>query len=97
MILEVIFLKKLHIFLIVNLPNKTLKMLKNLDVLIIDCFRKISHATHLDLESTVKIIKILKPKKGILINMHIDLDYDKLKKNLPKNIFPAYDGLSFKF
>ena len=80
-----------------SIPNKTLKMLKNLDVLIIDCFRKISHATHLDLESTLKIIKILKPKKGILINMHIDLDYDKLKKNLPKNIFPAYDGLSFNF
>ena len=71
-------------------------MLKNLDVLIIDYFRKIS-PSHLDLESTLKIIKILKPKKGILINMHIDLDYDKIKKNLPKNIFPAYDGLSFKF
>jgi len=29
--------------------------------------------------------------------MHNDLDYDYLKNNLPKNIIPAYDGLSFNF
>ena len=27
----------------------------------------------------------------------VDLDYQRLKKKLPKNIIPAYDGLSFNF
>ena len=29
--------------------------------------------------------------------MHVELDYDNLKKRLPQNIYPAYDGLSFNF
>jgi phosphoribosyl 1,2-cyclic phosphate phosphodiesterase len=39
----------------------------------------------------------LRPKKAILTNLHVDLDYFQLKKKLPKNIIPAYDGLSFNF
>ena len=37
------------------------------------------------------------PNKTILTNLHVDLDYNKLKKNLPKNIIPAFDGLKFSF
>ena len=41
--------------------------------------------------------KALKAKKTVLTNLHVDLDYSKLKKKLPNNIIPAYDGLSFNF
>ena len=44
-----------------------------------------------------KEFEILKPKKTILTNLHTDLDYTTIKKKLPKNIMPAYDGLSFNF
>ena len=80
-----------------KIPKKTLYKLKNLDTLIIDCFRFSEHVTHLDLNSSIELAKYLKPKKTILTNMHIDLDYAFLKKKLPKNIIPAYDGLSFNF
>ena len=80
-----------------KIPEKTLKKLKNLDFLVIDCFRNLSHITHLDLTSSIKIINNLKPKKAILINMHVDLDYDYLMKKLPKNIIPAHDGLKISF
>ena len=33
-------------------------------------------------------------KKTILTNMHSDLDYAKLKKILPKNIVPGFDGMT---
>ena len=80
-----------------KIPNISLSKLKNLEVLVIDCFRLKKHVTHLDLKSSIKLIKELNPKKAILTNMHIDLDYQYLKKILPKNIIPAYDGLSFNF
>ena len=48
-----------------------------------------------DLEEALNLINIIKPKKAILTNLHTDLDYFELKKILPKNIIPAYDGLSF--
>ena len=80
-----------------EIPKKTLKKMKNLKFLIIDCFRFNEHITHLDLYNTLKLIKLLKPKKSILTNLHVDFDYEYLKKILPKNIIPAFDGLSFKF
>ena len=67
---------------------------KNLKYLIIDCLRLKHHPTHLNLENSLKLIEIFKPKKAILTNLHSDLDYDYLKKILPKNVVPAYDGLT---
>ena len=43
------------------------------------------------------MIKILKPKKAILTNLHSKLDYNLLKKNLPKNVIPAFDGLTLNY
>ena len=80
-----------------HIPLKSLKYLKNLNYLIIDCFREEKHVTHFCLEDALKLIKLVKPKKSILTNLHVDLDYKYLKKKLPSNIIPAYDGLSFNF
>ena len=71
--------------------------LMNLDVLIIDCLRKNKHPSHFNYDDAIDFIKLVKPKKAILTNLHIDLDYFDLKKKLPKNIIPAYDGLNFNF
>ena len=80
-----------------KISKKVSKKLMNLDFLIIDCLRKDKHPSHFNYEDTMNFIKLVKPKKAILTNLHIDLDYFKLKKKLPKNIIPAYDGLSFNF
>ena len=81
-----------------NEINKTVtKKLMNLNFLIIDCLRKNKHPSHFNYEDAMNFIKLVKPKKTILTNLHIDLDYFKLKKKLPKNIIPAYDGLTFNF
>ena len=45
----------------------------------------------------IKINNNVAPKKTILTNLHVDLDYQSLRKKLPENIIPAYDGLSFNF
>ena len=74
--------------------NKDYKYFKNLKYLVIDCLWYRSHPSHFNLENSLKIIEEFKPKKSILTNMHSDLDYDKLKKKLPKNVVPAYDGLT---
>ena len=69
----------------------------NLNYLIIDCLKKDRHPSHFNYDDAINLIKKLKPKKSILTNLHVDLDYFNLKKKLPKNIIPAYDGLSFNF
>ena len=80
-----------------KISNKSLKKLKNLNFLIIDCLRKDKHPSHFNYDDALKLINLIKPKKSILTNLHVDLDYFKLKKKLPKNIIPAHDGMSFNF
>ena len=70
---------------------------KNLKYLIIDCLWYKKHPSHLNLQESLNLIRLFKPKKAILTNLHAKLDYGKLKKKLPKNVFPAYDGLTINF
>jgi len=71
-----------------------IKELQNLKYLIIDCLKFKKHPTHFNLDESLFIHKCLKPKKTILTNLHHDLDYRFLLRKLPKNVLPAYDGLS---
>ena len=73
--------------------RKDIKKLMRLDYLVIDCLWYKKHNAHFNLNQVLDLVKILKPKKTILTNMHSDLDYDVLKKILPKSIVPGYDGM----
>ena len=77
-----------------KIDKKDYRYFKNLNYLIIDCLWHRYHPSHLNLENSLKLIKKFKPKKSILTNLHSDLDYQKLKRKLPKNVVPAFDGLS---
>ena len=74
--------------------KKNIKKLTSLDSLIIDCLWYKNHSSHFNLDQVLELVKTLKPKKTILTNMHSDLDYDTLKKCLPRDIVPGYDGMS---
>ena len=78
-----------------KIPAETLDKLSNLKLLIIDCLKFKKHPTHLNFNSAIKYINILKPKKTILTNLHSDIDYNDVKNKLikiSKNIRPAYDN-----
>ena len=78
-----------------NIYNKDLKNFMNLKFFVIDCLRIDKHPSHYNLDGVLDLIDKIKPKKSILTNLHADLDYNYLLKVLPKNIVPAYDGMSF--
>ena len=80
-----------------QIPKKSLKYLFGLNYLIIDCLRRNKHPSHFNYDDAMNLIDKVKPKKTILTNLHTDLDYSYLKKKLPSNIIPAYDGLNFNF
>ena len=73
---------------------KDIKYFKNLKFFIIDCLRYEEHPCHYNLEQVLNLIKIITPKKTILTNLSADLDYKSLIKQLPKNVVPAYDGMT---
>ncbi len=93
-----IFAKKLaYISDVSKIHKKDYKFFNKLKYLVIDCLWYKNHPSHLNLEQSLKLIKIFSPDKAILTNLHSELDYEMLKKRLPKNIIPAYDGLKLYF
>jgi phosphoribosyl 1,2-cyclic phosphate phosphodiesterase len=74
--------------------EKDYKYFKNLKYLIIDCLWYKYHPSHFNLDKSLEMINKFSPRKAILTNLHTDIDYNEIKKKLPKNIIPAYDGLS---
>ncbi|WP_440651415.1 MBL fold metallo-hydrolase [Candidatus Pelagibacter sp. HIMB1495] len=76
--------------------KKDSKYFKNLKYLIIDCLWYNFHPSHFNLENSLNIIKMFKPKKAVLTNLSPVLDYKVLKKLLPKNVIPAHDGLTLE-
>ncbi len=76
--------------------KKDHKYFKNLQYLIVDCLWYNFHPSHFNLEKSLYFIKKFKPKKAILSNLSHVLDYKQLKKFIPKNVIPAYDGLTIK-
>ena len=74
--------------------KKDYKKLQKLNYLIIDCLWYKKHSAHFNLGQVLDLIKVLSPKKTILTNMHSDLDYNQLKKKLPKNVVPGHDGMT---
>ena len=76
--------------------NKDFYNFKNLNFLVLDCLWYNFHPSHFNLETSLAIVKRFKPKKAILTNLSPVLDYETLKKYLPKKVVPAHDGLSVK-
>ena len=75
--------------------KKDIKKFKNLKFFVVDCLRYKHHPSHFNLKDVIDLIKIIKPKKTILTNLNNELDYNELRKKLPKIVVPAYDGMSF--
>ena len=76
-----------------ELDEPAFAALENLDVWIVDALRYTPHPSHSHVARTLEWIGRVKPKHDVLTNMHVDLDYEKLKRELPEGVEPAYDGL----
>lgn len=67
--------------------------LSDLNLWIIDALRDVDHPTHFSLSEALHWIDTAKPSEAILTNLHIDLDYQRLLDETPKNVRPAFDGM----
>jgi phosphoribosyl 1,2-cyclic phosphate phosphodiesterase len=61
---------------------------------IVDALRLTPHPSHAHLERTLEWIARVKPRRAILTNMHIDMDYGTLLHALPRGVEPGYDGMT---
>ncbi|QJF51989.1 MBL fold metallo-hydrolase [Roseobacter ponti] len=82
---------------VASIPDDQWHHLENLDCWIVDALRREPHPTHAHLARTLEWIERAEPRRAVLTNMHIDLDYDTLQAETAAHIEPAWDGLSLCF
>ncbi|TMV59117.1 MBL fold metallo-hydrolase, partial [Thioclava sp. BHET1] len=71
--------------------------LQSLDCWIIDALRYKPHPTHAHLSLALEWIDRAAPRRAVLTNMHIDLDYARLEAETPDHITPAFDGMTLSY
>ena len=76
------------------IPPAAMEAMAGLDVLILDCLRETPHPSHFHLAQSLDAIATLKPRRAILTNLHVDLDYANLSRRLERNVEVAFDGMT---
>ncbi len=76
------------------LDDRAFEALAGVECWIVDALRYTPHPSHSHVAQTLEWIARVKPKHAILTNLHVDLDYETLKRELPPGVEPAYDGIT---
>lgn len=77
------------------IPSESREFLEGLDIWIVDALRYTRHPSHFCLSETLEWIARLQPRRAVLTNLHTDLDFVRLRDELPANVEPAFDGMTF--
>jgi phosphoribosyl 1,2-cyclic phosphate phosphodiesterase len=78
---------------VVDLPEESFAELQGLDLWIVDALQDAPHLTHAHVEKTLGWIARLAPRRAVLTNLHVTLDYAQLDARTPAHVSPAHDGL----
>ncbi|MNQ46974.1 Phosphoribosyl 1,2-cyclic phosphodiesterase [compost metagenome] len=71
-----------------------IEKLKNLKVLVVNALRVEPHDTHFNLQEALDFINLVKPEKAYLTHIsHVLGFHEEVQKQLPENVFLAYDNL----
>lgn len=76
-----------------ELDDEAFVALGGVDCWIVDALRYMPHPSHSHVEKTLRWIERVKPRLAILTNLHVDLDYETLRRELPPGVEPAFDGM----
>lgn len=68
-------------------------LLVGLEVWILDALRRKPHPTHAHLALSLDWIERAQPRRAVITNMHVDLDYSAVDAETPPHVTPAHDGL----
>jgi phosphoribosyl 1,2-cyclic phosphate phosphodiesterase len=76
-----------------RMPDAAIERLQGLDILILDALRYTPHPTHFSVAEALAFIAEMRPRRAVLTNMHTDLDFETLRRELPDGVEPAFDGM----
>lgn len=77
-----------------HIPDDTMTRLKGTEILVLNALQREHHISHFNLMEALEMIKIISPKKAYLIHASHKLGlHAAVERELPENVWLAYDGL----
>lgn len=77
-----------------TITEKELNKIKGTQVLVVNALRREEHFSHFTLSEALNLIEFIQPERAYLTHIsHYLGKYEDVSKELPKNVFLAYDDL----
>ena len=77
-----------------TIDEEELEKLKGVKVLTVNALRKEPHLSHFNLEEALDFIRKINPERAYLTHIsHLMGFHEEVEKELPENVFLAYDNL----
>ncbi len=76
-----------------ELSEAAFAALEGVDTWIVDAMRYTPHPSHAHFDLALEWIARVAPRRAVLTNMHVDMDYDEVAARCPPGVEPAYDGM----
>lgn len=77
-----------------TISEDSMNIISGCEIMVVNALRKENHWSHMTLEEALILIDRVKPKKAYLTHMsHLIGKHSDISKELPENVFFAYDGL----
>lgn len=77
-----------------GLSEDSFSALEGVKIWIVDALRYKPHVSHAHVDLALKWIARVRPERAILTNLHTDLDFTTLARELPPGVEPAFDGMT---
>ncbi len=80
-----------------HVQEAELSKLYKVDTLVLNALRKAPHPTHLNIAEAMEIVKEVHPRQAFFTHISQTMGFHaKVQKELPKNVYLAYDKLTIK-
>ncbi len=79
-----------------EIPESSMALLRDLDVIFLDALRYKPHPTHSTVERSVRTVEALAPHRAFFTHICHDLGHERAESMLPPHIRLAYDGLEIQ-
>lgn len=76
-----------------NIPDSAWPEIEGCEIFICDALRRTPHPSHAHLALTLEWMARARAKRGVITNMHLEMDYDAVMRDTPDHVIPAHDGL----
>jgi phosphoribosyl 1,2-cyclic phosphate phosphodiesterase len=79
-----------------TIPETSLPLLEDLEILVLDALRHAPHPTHSNLEQSLALVERLKPRRAFFTHIAHELAHAATNAALPGHVRLAHDGLSIE-